>query len=101
MGPPKSSLVVEVQYKTTHHFRLYADGGAIEVSANDAKDSQDVQTIRSHLKHIAAMFSQGDFSIPLFVHDQVPPGVLVMKEKRGQISYSSLKNWQQAQKYES
>jgi len=25
--------------KTTHHFRLYSDGGAIEVTANDGKDS--------------------------------------------------------------
>ncbi|SPE25161.1 conserved exported hypothetical protein [Candidatus Sulfopaludibacter sp. SbA3] len=25
--------------KTTHHFRLYADGGAIEVTANDPRDT--------------------------------------------------------------
>lgn len=74
--------------KTTHHFRLYSDGGAIEVTTDDAKDSQDIQAIRSHLKHIVAMFSQGDFSIPMFVHDQVPPGVSVMKAKHDQISYS-------------
>jgi hypothetical protein len=34
------------------------------------------------------MFSNGEFSIPMFVHDQVPPGVPVMKEKRTEISYS-------------
>jgi len=74
--------------KTTHHFRLYADGGAIEVTANDAKDDASIQAIRSHLEHIAVMFSQGDFSTPMFIHDQLPPGVPVMKEKRAQISYS-------------
>jgi len=74
--------------KTTHHFRLYSDGGAIEVTANDNKDSASIQEIRSHLAHIVTMFSNGDFSIPMFVHDQVPPGVPVMKEKRDQISYS-------------
>jgi hypothetical protein len=74
--------------KTTHHFRLYAAGGAIEVTADDAKDDANIQAIRAHLKHIATMFSQGDFSIPMFIHDQVPLGVSVMKEKRGQISYS-------------
>ena len=74
--------------KTTHHFRLHADGGAIEVTANDAKDFQNIQAIRSHLKHIVWMFFQGDFSIPMFVHDQVPPGTSVMKARRGQISYS-------------
>jgi len=74
--------------KTTHHFRLYSDGGAIEVTVNDNKDSQNLQAIRSHLTHIVTMFSNGEFSIPMFVHDQVPPGVPVMKEKRSEISYS-------------
>jgi len=74
--------------KTTHHFRLYSDGGAIEVIANDGKDSKSIHAIRSHLAHIVTMFSNGDFSIPMFVHDQVPPGVQVMKEQHGQISYS-------------
>lgn len=44
--------------------------------------------IRSHLTHIVTMFSNGEFSIPMFVHDQVLPGVPVMKEKRAEISYS-------------
>src|SRR5882762_7361812 len=74
--------------QTTHHFRLYSDGGAIEVIVNDSKDSQNMQAIRSHLTHIVTMFAAGDFSIPMFVHDQVPPGVPVMKEKRAVISYS-------------
>ena len=74
--------------KTTHHFRLYSDGGAIEVTANDGTDSANIQAIRSHLAHIVGLFSDGDFSIPMFVHDQVPPGVPVMKEKRDQISYT-------------
>lgn len=74
--------------KTSHHFRLYSDGGAIEVTVNDGKDSQNVQAIRSHLTHVATMFSNGEFSIPMFIHDQVPPGVPVMKEKRTEISYS-------------
>ena len=74
--------------KTSHHFRLYSDGGAIEVTVNDSKDSQNLQAIRSHLTHIVTMFSNGEFSIPMFIHDQVPPGVLVMKEMRAEISYS-------------
>jgi hypothetical protein len=74
--------------KTSHHFRLYSDGGAIEVVVNGSKDSQNMQAIRSHLAHIATMFSGGEFSMPMFIHDQVPPGVPVMKEKRAEISYS-------------
>jgi len=74
--------------KTTHHFRLYSDGGAIEVTVNDSKDSQNMQAIRSHLTHIVTMFANGDFSTPMFVHSQIPPGVTEMKDKRAVISYS-------------
>jgi len=74
--------------KTTHHFRLYSDGGAIEVTSNNGNDAANIQAIRSHLAHIVGPFSDGDFSVPMFVHEQVPPGVPVMKEKRGQISYT-------------
>jgi hypothetical protein len=74
--------------KTTHHFRLYSDGGAIEVTVNDTKDSKNMEAIRSHLTHIVTTFSNGEFSIPMFVHDQVPPGVPMMKEKRTEISYT-------------
>ena len=74
--------------KTTHHFRLYSDGGAIEVTANDPKDLMNIQAIRSHLAHIAAMFTNGDFSIPMFIHDQTPPGVPAMKQKAAEISYT-------------
>ena len=74
--------------KTTHHFRLYSDGGAIEVTANDSKDTENAQAIRSHLTHVVSMFSNGDFAVPMFIHDQAPPGVTVMKEKHTEISYS-------------
>src|SRR5579872_7614229 len=70
--------------KTTHHFRLYSDGGAIEVTANHTDDDANIRAIRSHLRHIAMMFSDGDFSVPMFIHDQVPPGVEVMKKEREQ-----------------
>ncbi len=34
------------------------------------------------------MFANGEFSIPMLVHDQVPPGVPVMTDKREKISYT-------------
>jgi hypothetical protein len=74
--------------KTTHHFRLLPDGGAIEVTVNDAKDADDLQAIRMHLKHITVMFSDGDFSIPMFVHSEVPPGATEMKDRRADITYT-------------
>jgi hypothetical protein len=58
------------------------------VTVNDIKDSPNLQAVRSHLMHIVTMFSNGEFSIPMFIHDQVPPGAPVMKEKRAEISYT-------------
>lgn len=73
--------------KTTHHFRLAPDGGAIEVTVNDGNDSENLQAIKAHLKHIASLFSNGDFSVPMFVHSQTPPGVAEMRDRRTDITY--------------
>lgn len=75
------------QTATTHHFLLRPDGGAIQVEAKDSADSASRDNIRMHLAHIAKAFSRGDFAIPMFVHDTVPPGVPVMKELKSKISY--------------
>jgi hypothetical protein len=73
--------------KTTHHFRLTADGGAIEVTANDANDQVSRDQIRGHLAHIATLFGQGNFEIPMFVHAQKPPGAEVMAKMKSGIVY--------------
>ena len=73
--------------KTTHHFRLYSDGGTIEVTANEPKDSESRDRIRTHLSHIAGMFAAGDFNAPMLIHDQVPPGVPVLQKLRSDVQY--------------
>jgi hypothetical protein len=73
--------------KTTHHFRLMADGGAIEVSANEASDIASRDQIRAHLREIAKAFSDGRFETPMAVHDRVPPGVPTMARRKAEISY--------------
>jgi hypothetical protein len=75
------------QTATTHHFFLTSDGGIIQVTANDSKDNASIQSIRTHLGHIAKAFASGDFDIPMFVHDQVPPGVPEMKQWKSKIRY--------------
>jgi hypothetical protein len=75
------------QDKTTHHFLLHKDGGAIQVTANSGNDKASVEHIRMHLEHIRAAFQSGDFNIPGFVHDQTPPGVPVMIKLKDQIHY--------------
>lgn len=76
------------QTATTHHFFLKPDGGVIQVEANDAADTASRDEVRRHLGHIARAFQAGDFEIPAFVHDTVPPGVPEMKLLQKQIRYS-------------
>lgn len=73
--------------KTTHHFYLTKTGGIIQVEADDPKDTVSRDQIRQHLGHIAMMFAEGNFDIPMFIHDQVPPGVPVMKRLKAEIKY--------------
>ncbi len=74
--------------KTTHHFRIAFDGGVIEVTVNDPSDKPNTEAIRSHLTHVAMMFGNGDFAVPMFVHDGVPPGVTTMKLMKSAIHYT-------------
>ena len=73
--------------KTTHHFLQNPSGGTIQVTANEPADTVSRDAIRHHLRHIAQQFKEGDFEIPMLVHDQVPPGVAVMKHLKAEISY--------------
>jgi hypothetical protein len=76
------------QARTTHHFLLFDDGGAIEVSVNDAADAKNRDAIRSHLPHIATMFGEGNFDAPMLVHDSTSvPGTQLMIERKAVIRY--------------
>ena len=74
--------------KTTHHFLLTAEGGSIQVTANDPSDAASREMIQTHLSHIANMFTEGDFSAPMFIHGEAPAGVPVMKRLKADISYT-------------
>ena len=73
--------------KTTHHFRLRADGGEIEITANDARDEESAGAIRGHLRHVARMFADGNFTAPILIHARHPPGTDVMAARKQAISY--------------
>lgn len=72
----------------THHFTLLADGGSIAVAANSGTDQSAITEIRTHLTHVATMFTANNFDVPMFIHGKVPPGVPVMKQKRAAIAYA-------------
>jgi hypothetical protein len=76
------------QTSTTHHFLIEPNGGVIQVEVNDPSDTAVRDSIRKHLTHIAQAFKQGDFNIPMFVHETVPPGVPEMKRLRHKIDFS-------------
>ena len=74
--------------KTTHRFELNYDGGAIDVRANDAKDTQSRDEIRSHFRRIVRMFASGNFNAPMLVHDrQDVPGTAQMSQLKDQLHW--------------
>lgn len=76
------------QTATVHHFLANEKGGVIQVDAKDPKDTKSRDEIRMHLGHIAKAFADGDFDIPMFVHDTTTvPGVADMQRLRSEISY--------------
>lgn len=75
------------QEKTTHHFLLTADGGAIDVGVNEASDVVNRDAIRSHLKEITGEFARGDFAKPFATHGEVPPGVKTMQQRLRAITF--------------
>jgi hypothetical protein len=58
------------------------------VSANDSNDTASREQIRAHLLHIAKLFKEGDFSTPMLIHGEAPPGVPTMKWFQTDISYT-------------
>lgn len=75
------------QAATNHHFYLYEDGGAIEVTVKDRGDQKNLGAIRSHLPHIVQSFGKGDFTDPAFVHDEAVAGTETMQRLRDRIAY--------------
>jgi hypothetical protein len=71
--------------KTKHSFKLYADGGAVEVRG---EDPESIAAIRAHLQVIAKDFAAGNFEKPREIHDRVVPGVPVLKELGAKVSYT-------------
>ena len=71
--------------KTKHSFKLYEDGGAVEVRGND---DESIAKIREHLQVIAKEFAAGNFDKPKQIHDRVVPGVPVLKELGAKVTYT-------------
>jgi hypothetical protein len=75
------------QERTVHHFLLYPDGGAIQVTVKEASDQANLQAIRRHLPEIAGLFKAGDFGKPALTHAQEVPGTVEMTRLKDRITY--------------
>jgi hypothetical protein len=72
----------------SHHFELHYDGGVIDVRANDIKDTDSRDFIRMHLHHVAQMFADGNFNVPMLVHSRKDvPGTAMMSRLRDQLHW--------------
>ena len=75
------------QDKTVHHFRLHADGGAVDIAVRDDRDAANLDAIRSHLPHIARMFGDGNFDAPMLIHQTTVPGTDRMAALKSRIRF--------------
>jgi hypothetical protein len=75
------------QDATVHHFRLHADGGAIDIAAKDGADAVSRDAVRSHLPHISQMFADGNFEAPMLIHATDVPGTSRMSSLKNRIRF--------------
>jgi hypothetical protein len=72
---------------SVHHFLLAPHGGSIRLEVTGAAGVVERERLRTHLRQVARAFTAGHFDLPLLIHDQVPPGVAVMKKMKAAIKY--------------
>jgi hypothetical protein len=72
---------------TTHHFLLFDDGGAIEVTVS-RDDAATLAAVRGHLQTIAHEFASGVFDKPFATHAEVPAGAPALQQLRSSLQYT-------------
>ncbi len=70
-----------------HRFQLTKDGGRIELEATDGSLATR-ERIRAHLRAVASAFAKGDFGLPARIHEQTPPGVALLRERKDRVRYA-------------
>jgi hypothetical protein len=75
------------QQRTVHHFLLYEDGGAVEISVKESGDRASLRAVRQHLQEIATLFKAGDFDKPAMTHGRQVPGTAEMTRLKNRITY--------------
>ncbi len=73
--------------KTIHRFADTKSGGIIEAVTKAKGDAEQIAAIHRHFRHIAKAFPNGDFSMPMAIHDRLPDGAAEMKAAGKSIQY--------------
>ena len=78
--------------KTTHLFRMTDSGGVQSVVIKDARDKDQVELIRQHLRREAEAFQHGDYADPTSLHGLTMLGAseLASHHQEITVSYSEL-----------
>lgn len=79
--------------RSVHLFSRTANGGTQSVISKDGAADQ-VRSIRSHLKAVAAAFTRGDYSSPASIHGADMPGLRELASARGKVEarYEPIRN---------
>lgn len=72
--------------RTTHVFDKSDTGGVQSVTADDAKDSEQIRLIREHLRKEADAFARGDFDDPARIHGDDMPGLAELRAGHNQVT---------------
>ena len=76
------------QYTSQHVFEPLPDGGRIVLQRKES-DSVGEAAIRAHMDTISKSFTEGDFTVPGFVHATTNvPGTVAMKRLKAEITYT-------------
>jgi hypothetical protein len=73
--------------KTIHRFEDTKTGGIIEATTKAKEDAEQRGAIQRHFQQIAKAFPQGDFSMPVAIHDRLLDGAAEMKSAGAAIQY--------------
>lgn len=72
--------------ETSHIFQKTTTGGLQQVTANDQKNTKQIDLIRTHLLAETQKFQRGDFSSPAKIHGADMPGLAELSEGVAQIN---------------
>jgi len=73
---------------TVHHFYLYEDGGAMDLSVKEKTDKAGLETVRMHLTEMAKMLGHGTAEMMTAHEAHAMPGLEDLMKMKDKIKYT-------------